>query len=309
MHIAAHQFVRARHALVAVAALSLLATPTLQARETSAISSNLSVGAQYDTTHVYLADDDAQDAFIKSFTATFGGKGSPPVVANILPEPSKTRFRYVWSPVGTLSTFAFQTPVPYPFGQERNGYLVTDMTQAVKAAKACGADVIVATYRDPIGRDTVIQWPGGVDMQLYWHDKKPSYAPLATVPVNRVYVSTGAANTFVHAFLCFSHGKVVSDDRQANAAEIGKPGQTYRRVRIDSGFGKVQVNVTDGQLPYPFGHEVTGYEVRDLTATLSKAKASGAKVLWGPYAGGGEDSVVVEFPGDYIAEIHAPTTH
>lgn len=37
--------------------------------------------------------------------------------------------------------------------------------------------------------------------------------------------------------------------------------------------------MTDGHLPYPFGLEITGYEVADLAATLAKAEVSGAKVL------------------------------
>jgi hypothetical protein len=51
------------------------------------------------------------------------------------------------------------------------------MDAAVKAARADGAAVIVAPFPDPIGRDAVIQWPGGVNMQLYVHFTKPSYAP------------------------------------------------------------------------------------------------------------------------------------
>lgn len=309
MHIVPRFFVRARHALLVAAALSLLAAPALRAKESPASSPDVSVGAQYDTTHVYVPGSGDQDALIRSFTATFGGNGSPPVVANILPVPSSTRFRYVWAPVGTLSTFAFSTPVPYPFGQERTGYLVTDMDQALKAAHACGADVIVDKFKDPIGLDAVIQWPGGVNMQLYWHFKKPAYAALTSVPVNRVYVSPSAADAFVRDFMCFSHGKVVSDDRRADAGELGKPGQTYRRVRIDSGFGKLQLNVTDGHLPYPFGHELTGYAVEDLAATLAKARASGATVLWGPHAGADRSTAVVQFPGGYIAEIHASEAH
>jgi predicted enzyme related to lactoylglutathione lyase len=43
--------------------------------------------------------------------------------------------------------------------QERTGYLVTDMDEAIRAAKATGADVLVAPFNDPIGRDAIIQWP------------------------------------------------------------------------------------------------------------------------------------------------------
>ncbi|MFG3357487.1 VOC family protein [Streptomyces griseofuscus] len=64
------------------------------------------------------------------------------------------------------------------------------------------------------------------------------------------------------------------------------------------------MSVTDGHLPYPFGREVTGYAVRDLAATLSRAEAAGAEMLWGPYASGGRRSAMVQFPGGYVAELH-----
>ena len=61
------------------------------------------------------------------------------------------------------------------------------------SAKLCatGADVTVAPFNDPIGKYAIIQWPGGVNTQLYWHTTAPSYAPLQTIPENRVYVLTG----------------------------------------------------------------------------------------------------------------------
>jgi predicted enzyme related to lactoylglutathione lyase len=68
----------------------------------------------------------------------------------------------------------------------------------------------------------------------------------------------------------------------------------------------MQVLVTDGHLPYPFGYEVMGYQVSDLAATLEKAKASGAKILSPPYSAGDRATAIVEFPGGYIVEIHAP---
>jgi hypothetical protein len=88
------------------------------------------VGPQYDSTHVYVAPGDL-DAFVNSFAATFGGQPSKRIVTNILPVVGSTEFQYLWTPVGTLSIFAFQTPIPFPFGQERTGYLVTDMVQAI----------------------------------------------------------------------------------------------------------------------------------------------------------------------------------
>ncbi|MFC3651149.1 VOC family protein [Dyella humi] len=296
-----------RTATMAALVLSASILAPVNAKE-AATSHDVAVGAQYDTTHVYIAPGDF-DTFVNSFTATFGGKPSKRGTFNVLPVPSSTEGQYVWTPAGTLSTFAFLTPIPYPFGQERTGYLVTDMDEAIKEARAAGAEVIVDKFKDPIGLDAVIQWPGGVKMQLYWHDTAPHYDPLQTVPDNRVYVSADTAETFVHDFLRFSHGKVVSDDRKADAGEIGKTGQSYRRIRIVSGFGKMQVNVTDGHLPYPYGHEISGYEVSDLDATLAKATAAGAKILSPRYDASDRSSAIVQFPGGYIAEIHAPKTH
>jgi predicted enzyme related to lactoylglutathione lyase len=266
--------------------------------------SQIGVGAQYDTTHVYVAPEDV-DKFVSSFLATFGGQSTKQVVATVTPTPSSTTSQLLQTPVGTVSLFGFKTPIPYPFGAERTGYLVTDIDEAVKDAKAAGADVIVATFPDPIGRDVVIQWPGGVNMQLYWHVTKPSYAAFQTVPENRVYVSPDRADAFTRAFLRFSHGKVVSDEK-APGVEIGREKDTYRRVRIESTFGKMTVFVTDGHLPYPYGHELTGYEVADLQETLGKAKTSGATVLVEPFVSGHWQSAMIQFPGGYVAEIHAP---
>jgi predicted enzyme related to lactoylglutathione lyase len=214
----------------------------------------------------------------------------------------------VQTPVGTISVFGFKTPIPYPFGAERNGYLVTDMDEAVKQARAAGADVIVTPFPDPIGLDAVVQWPGGVNMQLYWHTLKPKYAAFQTVPENRVYVSADRGHAFVQSFTSFSHGKIVADVGEAAGQEIGRPGETYRKVGIESDFGKMVVLVTDGHLPYPYGRENTGYEVVDLAQTLEKAKAADVKVLVAPFSSGGRTSAIVEFPGGYVAEIHSPST-
>jgi predicted enzyme related to lactoylglutathione lyase len=262
------------------------------------------VGPQYDSTHVYVSEGELS-AFVSTFIATFGGQASKASVTGVTPTPSSTEFQAVSTPVGLLSVFAFQTPIPYPFGEERTGYLVTDLDQAVKAARAAGAEVVVEPFRDPIGRDAVVQWPGGVKMQLYWHTTAPHFPPLAMVPDNRVYVSRDRADAFVSAFVRFAHGKVVADEKQADAGEIGRAGETYRRIRIASLFGNMQVMVTDGHLPYPFGHETTGYQVEDLAATLEKAMAAGVKVLFAPYLAGDRTTAIVEFPGGYIAEVHS----
>jgi hypothetical protein len=264
----------------------------------------MGVGAQYDTTHVYAAPEDV-DQFVASFTAIFGGQSTKQVVATVTPTPSSTTSQLIQTPVGTVSLFGFKTPIPYPFGAERTGYLVTDLDAAIKAARAAGADVMVTAFPDPIGRDAVIQWPGGINMQIYWHTTKPSYAAFETIPENRVYVSPDRAEAFARGFLRFSHGKVVSDDPRAPGIEIGRPNDTYRRIRIESVFGKMTVFVSDGHLAYPYGHEFTGYEVKDLQGALTKAKAAGVTTLVEPYSSGGRMAAMLQFPGGYIAEIHA----
>jgi len=266
--------------------------------------SNFGVGAQYDTTHVYVQPEDF-DKFVASLVATFGGTKTKQGVFTVTPTPSQTMSQLVLTPAGTLSVFGFKTPVPYPFGTERTGYLVTNLDRAVRAAQADGADLLVTPFDDPIGKDAVIQWPGGVNMQLYWHTTPPSYPALQKVPENRVYVSPERAAAFVKSFLVFSHGKVVSDNARAPGIEIGRPSDTFRRLRLSSVFGTVAVLVTDGHLPYPYGREVTGYEVANLPNTLEKAKAAGVSVLAGPYSAGGRNAAMVQFPGGYIAEIHS----
>ena len=266
--------------------------------------SNFGVGAQYDTTHVYVQPEDF-DRFVASLLATFGGTATKKGVFTVTPTPSKTMSQLVLTPVGTLSVFGFKTPVPYPFGVERTGYLVTNLNAAIRAAQADGADVLVSPFDDPIGKDAVIQWPGGVNMQLYWHTTPPSYPALQTVPENRVYTSPDRATAFVKSFLAFSRGKVVSDNAHAPGIEIGRATDAYRRVRISSIFGVLTVFVTDGHLPYPYGREMTGYEVPNLTDTIGKAKKAGASVLVEPFSADGRNSAMVQFPGGYIAEIHS----
>src|SRR5205807_1754576 len=190
-----------------------------------ASSPPVAVGPQYDTTHVYVAPEDF-DRFVARLLATFGGTTSKQGVFTVTPTPSSTMNQLVLTPVGTLSVFGFKTPVPYPFGAERTGYLVTDMDGATRTAVKDGADVLVSPFNDPIGRDVVIQWPGGVNMQLYWHTTVPNYPPLQTVPENRVYLSPDSADVFIRDFVAFAHGKIISDDRNAPGVEIGRPTDT-----------------------------------------------------------------------------------
>jgi hypothetical protein len=297
------------HRVIRILVLSTLtmASNAIARNVAPASAAQIGVGAQYDTTHVYVAPEDV-DKFVASFLATFGGQSTKQVVATVTPTASSTTSQLLQTPVGTVSLFGFKTPIPYPFGAERTGYLVTDMDVAIKAARAAGADVLVEPFPDPIGRDAVIQWPGGVNTQIYWHTTPPSYAPFQAMPENRVYISPLRSAVFVKSYLEFSHGKVVSDDPKAPGVEIGRPGDTYRRIRIESTFGKLTAFVTDGHLPYPYGRELTGYEVTNLNETLAKAKSAGVTVLVEPFSSRDRGSAMVLFPGGYIAEIHASAT-
>src|SRR5262245_9714013 len=193
------------------AGLYCLYSASTPAPRIAAATTNVAVAPQYDTAHVYVAPEDF-DRFVASLVATFGGTTSKQGVFQVTPTPSQTMSQLVLTRAGTISVFGFKTPIPYPFGVERTGYLVTDMDTAVKAARKTVADVLVAAFPDPIGRDSIIQWPGGVNTQLYWHTTPPAYPALETVPENRVYVSPERQGQFIRSFLDFSHGKVVSDE-------------------------------------------------------------------------------------------------
>src|SRR5580700_7833895 len=148
-----------------IARLFPLRSTALAVADAATVTPNVTVEPQYDTTHVYVAPEDF-DRFVASLVATFGGTTSKQGVFTVTPTPSSTMSQLVLTPVGTLSVFGFKTPIPFPFGIERTGYLVTDLDGAVRAAEGDGADVLVRSFNDPIGKDAIIQWPGGVNMQL-----------------------------------------------------------------------------------------------------------------------------------------------
>jgi hypothetical protein len=64
--------------------------------------SNFGVGAQYDTTHVYVQPEDF-DKFVASLVATFGGTTTKQGVFTVTPTPSKTMSQLVLTPAGTHS--------------------------------------------------------------------------------------------------------------------------------------------------------------------------------------------------------------
>lgn len=288
--------------MVATALVAISPAPA-PAKATPAASADYAVGPQYDTTHVYVAPEDF-DRFIASFTATFGGATSKQGVFQVTPTASRTKSQLALTPAGTISVFGFLTPVPYPFGAERTGYLVSDLDAAVASAIKHGATRLITSFPDPIGRDVVVQWAGGVNMQFYWHTAKPDYPALTTVPENRIYLTADAADRFVKQWTGFAHARVTSDEKAAPGEEIGQPGKRYRRIRLTSGYGRMSVIISDGQLPWPYGRDMTGYAVADLSATLDKASAAGVETLVPAHEEGDRQAAIVRFPGGYIAEIH-----
>jgi hypothetical protein len=287
-----------------LAILAVAATIAFTVKNVPAAGPLIAVGPQYDTTHVYVAPEDF-DRFTDALVATFGGTKSQASLTSVTPTPSETMWQAVFTPVGTFSVFGFKTPVPYPFGVERTGYLVSDFDAALASAKANHADVVVAPFSDPIGCDVIVAWPGGVYMQLYWHKTPPNSASLRNIPENRLYVSPDRANDFIRDFGAFAQATVVSDDQKAPGIEIGRPNDVYRRVRMHSQFGKIAVLATDGHLPYPYGREITGHEVDDLSNAVMKGKAAGASVVIAPYSVAGRRAAMLQFPGGFIAEIHS----
>lgn len=281
-------------------ALALLPTPMSAGRA----GQDFSVGPQYNTTHVYVPAENF-DRFVASFVATFGGKVTQKGTFTVTPTASKTMSQLAITPSGTISVFGFVTPVPFPFGNDRYGFLVTDLNFATASAREEGASVLVTPYNDPIGRDVIVQWPGGLVMQLYVHTSAPNYPTLRYVPESRVYVSPDSAGTFLGGFVAFTHGRIISDVPNAPGLEIGRPGDVYRRVEIESAFQNVRVIITDGHLPYPYGRELTGYGVADVVDTLKRATVAGAVVLVQPFISDGRVSAMVQFPGGYVAEIHS----
>jgi len=180
----------------------------------------------------------------RGLIATFGGTTSKQGVFTVNSDSQQAPLsQLVMTPVGTVSVFRIQRRrFRIHSGWSAPANLVTDMDEAIRAAKATGADILVTTFDDPIGRDAIIQWPGGVNTQLYWHTTAPSYAPLETVPENRVYVSRGKWGCISCAALSRSlHGSVVS------MMKPRAPGVENRKIHgnLSASKGRVEVREVD----------------------------------------------------------------
>ena len=224
---------RVINALALATLLLAIAGGTSLAQDKSAgATPSVAVGAQYDTAHVYVAPGDLE-RFSDSLIATFGGTKSQQAALTVTPTPSKTMWQAVFTPVGTFSVFGFTTPIPYPFGVERTG-LPRDRHG----------------YGNPIGEGQRSRRCRGAVQRSHW---TRCHRPMAG---RRIYAAllahdraelretrqdprkqgvrvTRSRRCFVRAFVGFSQGKIVSDDRNAPGIEVGRPKDTYRRVRIE----------------------------------------------------------------------------
>src|SRR5215471_122200 len=111
----------------AVLATQLLCVHLL-AQMTPGNGANVAVSPQYDTTHVYVAPEDV-DRFVASLMATFGGTTTKQGVFTVTPTQSNTISQLVLTPVRSVPVLGFKAPIPYPFGLERTGHLVTDLDE------------------------------------------------------------------------------------------------------------------------------------------------------------------------------------
>ena len=76
---------------ILLVSLLMMASGAIARTGEPAAATEIGVGAQYDTTHVYVAPEDV-DRFVASFLATFGGQSTKQIVATVTPMRRKTTF-------------------------------------------------------------------------------------------------------------------------------------------------------------------------------------------------------------------------
>ena len=96
--------------------------------------SNVGVGPQYDTTHVYVQPEDF-DKFVASLLATFGGTTTKQGVFTVTPTAEQDDVATRADARGNrCQSLDSRRPCRIPFGAERTGYLVTDLDAAVRCS-------------------------------------------------------------------------------------------------------------------------------------------------------------------------------
>lgn len=154
-----------RLAALALPAFLLLAGGPAAHAESARAKGPLAIAPQYQTSIVYLAPEDF-DNFVASLVATFGGTKLSRRMQQVSPTPSRALTQTVLTPVGDFSVRAFTGPIPYAFGTERVSFRVSDLDAAVASAKSHGIDIRVTNFPAPVGFDALVEWPGGLQMEL-----------------------------------------------------------------------------------------------------------------------------------------------
>ena len=212
----------------------------------------------------------------------------------------------VLTPAGTLSVFGFKTPVPYPFGVERTGYLVTDLDAAVQAAQADGADVLVSAVqrshrqgrRDSMARRREHAALLAHDAAIVPGAQNDSGEPRLRFPGPGKRIRSQLSRRFRTARL-FPTMRTRRESRSgAPPIPTGASGSLRSSARWPC-------SSPTGILPYPYGREMTGYEVANLAETLAKPRPRVCQSWLGPISADERSSAIVQFPGGYIAEIHS----
>jgi len=98
-------------------------------------------------THVYVKSQTLTAS--RELIATVGGTNKPSKAFSPHQSRNQQHLSADWFDYtrGVCRAGSDQNSDLLPFGGEKNGLLVTDMDEAVRAAKATGADVLVASIR------------------------------------------------------------------------------------------------------------------------------------------------------------------
>ena len=248
VHSRSEQFMRTIMVLALAAALAGAVAFAAVAQLSSAPTPEVAVGPQYDSTHVYVAPADF-DRFVASFVATFGGTASKRACHGYADaEPDH---------VAACSDA----------GREPLGVRLRDTCSLSLRRRADRLSRRGHGHRRPGGPR---RWGGRHRRPVPRSDRPRRGDPVAGRREHAALLAHDAAScaaagcrsrkprstcrttapTPSSATSCaFSQGGRDSDDPRAPGVEIGRPGETYRRVRLASHFGEMAVLVTDGHLP------------------------------------------------------------
>ena len=265
---------------------------------------SLAVGAQYDTAHVYVAPADL-DRFSDSLIATFGGTKSQKAELTITPTPSKTNWQAVLHSGWHVLCVRFHDADPISVRPRTN--------RLPRDRHGCS---------DPIGESQRSRRCRGTVQRSHWARCHRSvagrhiYAALLAYdraelrearqgPRKQGVRVTGSRRCVCPRF----RGVLAREDR------LRRPERTRRRGGPTKGYlppRADQLHIREDRraryrwtAPYPYGREISGYEVANLADTVSKAKATGATVLVDPYTADRRQAAIISFPGGYIAEIYS----